>query len=137
MDRALRSIAKLRRELVPASEVARVAWKAAVGDKIDARTRFIDLVRDRAVIEVEDRVWQAQLNTLERQIIGRLEKYLGKGVVKQLEFRIAIPRRAPQTDTQPEHSPEFALLAQHPEAARIADPGLRRVYLRSKKRATA
>jgi hypothetical protein len=132
MDRAFRSIAKLRKELVPDAEIARVAWSAAVGQRLEAHTRFLELVRDRAVVEVEDAVWQRQLNTLQKQIQQRLEAYLGKGVVRQIEFRVGLPRIAPQRA----ETGAFELKSQHPEADRIADPGLRRMYLRSKRRAT-
>ena len=96
MDNALRHIQKLKNGIVSDDELVRAAWRAAVGDKIESRARFRELVRDRIVVEVEDRVWQSQLNTLERQILGRLDRILGRRVARQIEFRIAILRPGPQ-----------------------------------------
>jgi hypothetical protein len=89
------------------------------------------LIRDRIVVEVDDRVWQSQMHALERQILGKLEKLLGRVVARQIEYRIAIPRIQPQVAEQA----EFQLKIVDSEAERIADPGLRRMYLRSKRRA--
>ena len=132
MDKALRHFQKLKNGIVSDDELVRAAWRAAVGDKIEVRARYRELVRDRIVVEVEDRVWQSQLNTLERQILGRLDRILGRSVARQIEFRIAIARPMPQRS---EESGTFQLEMSDPEARKIADPGLRRVYLKSKRRA--
>lgn len=135
MDNALRHIQKLKNGIVSDDELVRAAWRAAVGDKIESRARFRELVRDRIVVEVEDRVWQSQLNTLERQILGRLDRILGRRVARQIEFRIAILRPGPQRAEQSGAAAAFQLEMTDPEAGKIADPGLRRVYLKSKRRA--
>jgi hypothetical protein len=131
MDKALRLLGKLKNDLVGDEELARAAWRAAVGDRIEAHARFRGLVRDRLVVEVDDRVWQSQMMSLERPILDKLERMLGKRIARQIEYRIAIPRMQPQV----EEGESFELRVQDAEAARIKDPGLRRVYLRSKKRA--
>ena len=133
MDKALRHFQKLKNGIVNDDEMVRAAWRAVVGEKIEARAHYRELVRDRIVVEVEDRVWQSQLNTLERQILGRLDRILGRSVARQIEFRIAIPRPKPQRAE--ESGAEFRLEMSDPEARKIADPGLRRVYLKSKRRA--
>ena len=83
------------------------------------------------MIEVEDRIWQRQLFTLSTQILGRLEKNLGRGVVEDLEFRIVPGRREPgrAAASVPALAPD--------EAAGIADPVLRSIYRASRKRAQA
>ncbi len=131
MDKALRHFQKLKNGIVNDDELVRAAWRAVVGEKIEARARYRELVRDRIVVEVEDRVWQSQLNTLERQILGRLDRILGRSIARQIEFRIAIPRPMPQRAD--ESGAEFRLEMSDPEARKIADPGLRRVYLKSKR----
>lgn len=133
MDQALRHFQKLKNGIVNDDELVRAAWRAVVGEKIEGRARYRELVRDRIVVEVEDRVWQSQLNTLERQILGRLDRILGRSIARQIEFRIAIPRPTPQRVE--ESGAEFRLEMSDPEARKIADPGLRRVYLKSKRRA--
>ena len=131
MDQALRLLGRLKNQVVGDEELLRAAWKAAVGDRIEAHARFRELLRDRIVVEVEDRVWQSQLHSLERQILQKIERLTGRSVARQIEYRLAIPRPGPKV----EMAAEFQLAAQDQEAAGIADPGLRRVYLRSKKRA--
>lgn len=131
MDKALRLLGRLKNQVVGDEELARAAWKAAVGDRIEAHARFRELLRDRLIVEVEDRVWQKQLHTLEKQILDKLERLTGKRLARQIEYRIAIPRPRPQMES----TPAFQLSPQDQEAAAITDPGLRRVYLRSKKRA--
>lgn len=131
MDKALRLLGKLKNDLVGDEELARAAWRAAVGDRIEAHARFRELIRDRIVVEVDDAVWQSQMHTLERQILGKLQRLLGKVVARQIEYRIAIPR----PKAQQEDGSGFQLAAVDAEAAKISDPGLRRMYVRSKRRA--
>jgi hypothetical protein len=132
MDKALRLLGKLKNEVVGNEELARAAWRAAVGDRIEAHARFRELVRDRIVVEVDDRVWQSQMHTLEKQILAKLTRLLGKPVARQIEYRIAIPKPLPQMDA----AQDFRLAPKDVEAGKIGDPGLRRMYLKSKRRAS-
>lgn len=132
MDKALRLLGKLKNGVVSQEELARAAWRAAVGDRIEAHARFRELVRDRIVVEVDDLVWQKQMHTLERQILSKLERLLGRVVARQIEYRVAIPRKQPVVA----ETPTFELKLQDAEANKIGDVGLRRVYLRSKRRAS-
>ncbi len=114
-------------------ELARKAWPAAVGKKIAAHARAARLVRTRLIVEVEDAVWQRQLFALTRQIVSNLEKKLGCGLVEDVEFRVAPPRREPQRAVQ------SAAQCRLPfdEAEAIGDPVLRRIYRISRKKALA
>ncbi len=132
MDKALRLLGKLKNEVVGNEELARAAWRAAVGDRIEAHARFCELVRDRIVVEVDDRVWQSQMHTLEKQILAKLARLLGKVVARHIEYRIAIPKIRPKIDC----AQDFRLEPKDVEAGRIGDPGLRRMYLKSKRRAS-
>ncbi len=131
MDKALRLLGKMKNNLVCDEELTRAAWRWAVGERIEAHARFRELLRDRIVVEVDDRVWQSQMHTLEKQILGKLERMMGKRVARSIEYRIAIPKPGVQSAGMV----DFALQSRDPEADRIGDPGLRRVYLRSKRRA--
>ncbi len=131
MDKALRLLGKLKNKIVSDEELARSAWRAAVGERIEGHARFRELLRDRIVVEVDDLVWQGQMTTLERQILGKLNRLVGKVIASQIEYRVAIPRLKPQVASES----EFRLEVKHPEARKITDPGLRRVYLNSKRRA--
>ena len=135
MERASKLIRGLRLpgDTLSAEEFARAAWPIAVGKKIAAHTRAARLVRKRLVVEVEDQVWQRQLFGLTYQVLRSLEKSVGSGLIEDLEFRIVPRRREPQRAA--EAVPVPALFAD--EADSIADPVLRGIYRRSRKKALA
>jgi hypothetical protein len=54
------------------------------------------LVRNKLIVSVGDAIWQRQLHALRPQIVERLRKPAGSHVIQELEFQIALPRRAPQ-----------------------------------------
>lgn len=126
MERAARLLNRIKSKSLSMEDFARAAWPKAVGTKLDRRTRVIGMVRETLVIEVEDAVWQRQLNALRGYILTNLAGALGPGVT-DLEFRIGVPRRPPQ--------PELESASTAPagdEADRIADPALRHLYRRSR-----
>src|SRR4051812_40565200 len=98
MERAGRVLGnlKLGKHGVSDEEMARSAWPAAIGKKIALRSNATGLVRKRLVVEVEDAVWQRQLWTLRQQILVRLEQVLGRRIVEELEFKVAVPRIKPR-----------------------------------------
>jgi predicted nucleic acid-binding Zn ribbon protein len=98
MERAARLIKnnRLSRQVLTDEDLIRAAWPAAVGKAIAAHTSRIRLVRDTLVVEVEDATWQQQLHRLRGQIVNQVGKLTGSDIVKDVEFRIAIPRRQPQ-----------------------------------------
>lgn len=127
MERAAKSLMSLRAAAgITSEDLARAAWPAAVGGKIAGHTRAASLVRQRLVVEVEDVVWQKQLYQLRFQILPKLKQLLGEGVVEELEFRVGIPRRPPQSAA-----------ALSDEADRIEDAVFRRLYKQARKKAPA
>jgi hypothetical protein len=68
---------------------------------------------------------------LRYQILAKLNEVLGAGIVTDVEFRIATPRRPPQ--------PALSLSESRPadEADGIADRGMRIVYKQARKKAPA
>ena len=134
MERAARLIAKSKapNRILTEDEIARAVWPGAVGKAIAAHTSRIRLVRSTLVIEVEDAIWQRQLHALTSQILERIRKVTGTETVRDLEFRIAIPRRHPQ---RAESSESVALEGTNDEADRIGDAVLQKVYRLSRKRA--
>ena len=137
MDQASRVLAlSLLREcngesdIVTRESVACRAWKRAVGPKLARRTKAMKLVRETLVIEVEDEIWRNNLWGFRKQILANLEKALGPGLVRDVEFRVMPPRREPERA-------EFALGQTGDEASDIADPGLRRNYRRARDREAA
>ena len=128
MERAGRVIGKLKlaKNGVSEEEMARSAWPAAVGKKIAIRTHVAGMVRTRLIIEVEDAIWQRQLFTLREQILARLEQVLGRKIVHELEFKIAVPRMKPM---------RAQAISSADEADAIRDPVFRLVYKDARKRA--
>jgi predicted nucleic acid-binding Zn ribbon protein len=133
MERASKLIRGLRLsgDVLSAEDLACAVWPQAVGKKIAAHTRACRMVRTRLIVEVEDYTWQRQLFSLTPHILGNLEKSVGGGLVKDLEFRIVPRRREPQRAAQ-------AVPALFPDDADgIADPVLRDIYKASRKKALA
>lgn len=129
MERAARSLSKLRTSTpLSAEDLARTAWPVAVGKNIARHSAAVSLVRETLVVEVEDAVWQRNLFGLRHHIVRALKGVIGEGIVGDVEFRVAIARRPPQT---------AAALLSTDDADRIGDPVLRLVYKQARKKATA
>ena len=132
MERAGKSLAKLKlTNAISQDDLARAAWPAAVGKRLAAHAAAKSLVRGSLIVEVEDAIWQKQLFHLRYDILAKLTSVIGSGIVTGLEFRIATPRRPPQTAQS--HGETLSV----DEADGIEDPVLRIVYKQARKRATA
>jgi len=129
MERAGRLLGKSKSALscLSPEELAKAAWRAAVGKRIASRAVAVSLVRSRLVIEVEDEIWRKNLWTLRGQILRKLDEVFGSGVVTELEFRLGLTRRMPQREERPVRD----------EADHIEDPVLRSLYRTARRRATA
>ena len=66
MERAGRLVRKMKVSpgITDPETRAQMAWPLAAGKYTAAKTRATNLVRGTLVVEVEDIVWQRQLNTL-------------------------------------------------------------------------
>jgi hypothetical protein len=141
MERAARVFRKSKQSLslLTDDEVARAVWPAAVGRTIAARTSRLRLVRTTLVVEVEDHIWQKQLHTLAGQILGRLRKLTPDLEISFIEFRIGVPRREPQSAATASGQPADTLLggSTSDEADHIQDPVLKKLYLISRRKASA
>ncbi|HVO98415.1 MAG TPA: DUF721 domain-containing protein [Bryobacteraceae bacterium] len=122
MERAGRLIGKLKLDVDDPELRARAAWKVAAGRKIAEHTRAVALVRGSLVVEVEDQVWQRQLNTLSGFLIRNLEKALGEPLVTGIDFRPMPKRREPQK-------------AETASGREVDDPVLDLLYKQSRKNA--
>jgi Dna[CI] antecedent, DciA len=117
-----------------AEELARAAWRAAVGKKIAAHAHAARMVRTSLIVEVEDDVWRMQLYGLRAQILSNLARHIGRGHVEDLEFRVVPPRRGPGRAPS---SSSAVPVKPNDEADGIADPGLRRIYRMERTKARA
>src|SRR5258708_31116444 len=133
MEHASRLFGKMKfpGDAVSSEELVCAAWSAAVGKRIARHARAERLVRTKLIVGVDDAVWQRQLFSMSRMILSKVAEGLGDGVVDEVEFRVAPQRRGPQRAEQAS--------AAYPEdeAAGIADPDLRRIYITSRNRETA
>jgi predicted nucleic acid-binding Zn ribbon protein len=133
MERASRLIGKMKFPdgSVTPQEVVCAAWSGAVGPRIALHTRAERLVRAKLIVGVDDMVWQRQLFTMSHMILGQIESIVGFGLVNELEFRISPPKRGPQRAVR------SLAASREDEADGIEDPGLRRLYLGSRKKEMA
>ena len=138
MERAARLIGKNKysNEVFTNDDLARAVWPTAVGKSIAAHTSRLRLVRNTLVVEVEDAIWQKQLYHLTGSILERVRKVMGNDMVREIEFRIGIPRReAGRAETRERLELQNADASD--EAESIRDPVLKKVYRLSRKKATA
>ena len=132
MERASKSLAKLKLDgTISPEELARAAWPAAVGARIASHAAAKTVVRGRLIVEVDDAVWQKQLFHLRFDILRKLRQSVDESIVNDIEFRIAIPRRPPQT-AQTVRSAEPL-----DDADQIHDPVMRLLYKQARKKAMA
>lgn len=138
MERAARLIKnkKVSREILSEEDIARAVWPAAVGKSIASHTSRIKLVRTTLVVEVEDATWQKQLHYLTEQIVARVRKLTGTDTVRDIEFRIGVPRREPQRAQSNGPGLFGRAEAAEDDAESIQDPVLKKVYRLSRRKAT-
>lgn len=139
MERAgrLLGVSKAARRNLSPEELALAAWPAAVGRKAALHTRAVALREETLVVEAGDDLWMRNLQLLGGQILANLASMLGPAAPRRIEYRLAPPQRRPVRSEGAQET--FRLTAQPPgdEAGRIEDPVLRRIYLRSKRKALA
>lgn len=143
MERAARVFrkAKQSRLLLTDDQTLAAIWPTAVGGAIAKHTSHVRLVRTTLVVDVEDSMWQRQLRSLEVQIIERVKKLIPDLAVSDMEFRVAVPRRGAQraetaSGAPVSGTPLFAATSRD-EADSIQDPGLKKVFEISRRKATA
>jgi Dna[CI] antecedent, DciA len=131
MERAGRLIGKMKVSpgVTDPETRAQAAWPVAAGKKIAEKTRPTNLVRGTLVVEVEDIVWQRQLNTLRHFLLRNLHKELGEALVTEIDFRPMPRRLAPQ---RAETARPIAGITEG-----IQDPVLGMLYRQSQKKETA
>ncbi len=132
MQRAGSLIGKLKfsPELADPEARARAAWALAAGKKIAAHTTALALVRGSLVVEVEDIVWQRQLNTLRHFLLRNLREALGEDLVTEIDFR-------PMRHDAPERRKPQRADAARRDATGIEDPVMALLYRQSQKRGRA
>ena len=130
MQRAGQLIGKLKMSRDPADSEARAiaAWRVAAGKKIAEHTRATAVVRGSLIVEVEDVVWQRQLNTLRHFLVRNLTAALGEVLITDIDFR---PMPAAK------EAAESGTTSRADKSGQIADPVLDLLYRQSRNRNTA
>ncbi len=64
------------------------AWKRCAGGLLSDRTRPIEFFENRLVVAVDDKTWQRHLEELAPQMLTKINKELGQGTVRFIEFRV-------------------------------------------------
>lgn len=123
--------ARALRQLPPNQELqerwAIIAWKQSVGEALGKRTRPFRLHKKTLIVTVPSPVWQREMRQLEKEVLGKLQRVMGQGIVQALEFRVD-----PNFDCDLKEPPESAPSGPEPTAVelpleKIQDPELSRV----------
>lgn len=59
-------------------------WPEIVGPRIARRAKLIRLRRGRLVIECSDAVWRTELQFLKPELLEKIQRIVGEGVVKEI-----------------------------------------------------
>lgn len=117
--------------LFPALEILQPAWEHVVGTMLMKRTKPIQVIGTRLVVELPDVSWRVQLVRYERPIVERIRRLLGDDSITGIDWKInaalgahadAPPaRKPPQREVDP---------GVREAADGIRDPELRELFLR-------
>jgi hypothetical protein len=112
-------------------------WREAIGDPLYNHTRPVAVHHGRLVIAVKDNAWMQELQLMKREIKKKLNKTLGKGVIKEIRFKIGSWEDEDEPGVSMDgHDDEIKLdpaVIEEAEAAAsvIADPQLREQILKA------
>ena len=113
----------------------KIAWARAAGDGLRRQAIPFRLNRKTLIVSVADSMWQRQLQSMAAELVYRINRLLGDGVVDFIEFRIdpAVVDHARtltekrSRDKSPEPAPAEIVSA----AGAIADQDLRERFVRA------
>ncbi len=63
-------------------------WKGMVGEMISENTRPAAFKGRQLIVNVSDSVWMQQLHFLEKEMMRKINKALGKRLVEKMTFKI-------------------------------------------------
>jgi predicted nucleic acid-binding Zn ribbon protein len=103
MERAGRILTRLQatRDTLPASQILAAAWPAAVGLKVAGHTRVNAYDHGLLVVEVEDAIWQRNLEGLKEQILPNLRRLLGDFAPREIQYRVGGRRMPVRREGEP------------------------------------
>lgn len=97
---------------LPVEEIVRGAWAHIAGRQIASRSLVFRVFDGTLIVHVPDQTWRRQLNRFEGRIVANVNHFLGRSVIRGVDFRVdpAMPAVIP---AKPARSA--------PEASRQAD----------------
>jgi len=114
-------------------------WEEVVGHQIAAHTHPLEIRFDTLSLLVDEAVWMHQLSFMKKEIIDKVNRFLGKHTIRILRFRIGPlpPRPTPSEDlaismTAALTASEAALLNE--EVATVTDDDLKKAIQRAMRR---
>ena len=139
MNEIFAALPALLREYSDSDEIGRAVvfgmWRQTAGDRLGEHTVPLELDGDRLVIDVPDRSWQRNLESLAPEMIFRLNARAGHQLVRFIEFRVDREALKPDRDRRSgAQSFEADAMDEIDEplrraADRIADDAMRRAFL--------
>ena len=63
-------------------------WSDIVGSDVAKRTKPIKISKDTLIIKVANSVWANELSLMSRQILKKINDFVGEEVIKDLKFRL-------------------------------------------------
>lgn len=138
MDSLIKSLPQVLRAAGDSSEVSEAAaiaaWKHSAGEGLRQHAIATKLEGQTLVIAVRDAIWQNQLATMKRHLIGRVNATLGQSLVNNIELRIVPKNFAPvpaQKDTAGEILDNEVPIDLWTAASAIEDKQLRQKFLKA------
>lgn len=121
-------------------QAAFAAWERAVGDAISMNCVPFRLHEKRLIVLIASPIWKAQLQQMTSEIIFKIDRLLGAPLVTYIEYRVD-PRQV-AAHHQRRGEVRFERLEEvmnelESDANQIADPELRRVFLRAASKSLA
>ena len=107
-------------------------WAEAVGDQVAEKATPRSIEKGRLTVVVSNPVWAQQLSLMKRDLLKKISKTIGEGLVKDLYFVSGTIQR----ETPSPEKPPLKLIPPDPEtiaeiereASSISDPSLRRAF---------
>jgi hypothetical protein len=116
---------------------AKLAWTRAAGEGLRRHAIPFRSFRKTLVVSVADAIWQRQMQSMSAELVSRINKLLGREVVRDIEFRID-PTTVEQVraDSQPRDRSQDEARGPVPDellaaAGEITDPDLRERFIRA------
>jgi predicted nucleic acid-binding Zn ribbon protein len=139
MERAAKTLARMKNMPLSPGELAVRAWADCVGKVVASHTRALSFRDGALLVEVEDMQWQFQLTPLRAQMLRSLSGVLGADIVTAIHFQKAAAPRKPAVSAQNafalSHSEGLTPLEK--EAQQLRHPSQREIYRRSGKKRSA